>query len=247
MNKEFDKPKMILDKSLGSSRQCNSFTFFNCPRYFYPPTGFYNLMNAPHAQSVTETTLLEWFASGEKPAENCLIGSEHEKFLYNLTTLNPATYTDIAQLLSQLHKNIGGEPIIENENIIGIQLDKASITLEPGGQLELSGAPLNNLHQTCNEIATHIYQMQQVCQALNLGMLGIGHLPDKTYADMPKMPKQRYNIMRRLMPKAGPLGLDMMHLTTTIQVNLDYLNEQDMAKKMRIAACLQTFGNGLIL
>ena len=136
-------------------------------------------------------------------------------------------------------------------NIIGLKTppslgDKsASLTLEPGGQFELSGAPLANLHLTCQEITNHITLMQSLCASHDYGMLALGYLPQYQVADIPKMPKKRYDIMREWMPKQGTRGLNMMHLTTTVQVNLDYKDEADMAQKMRIGAVLQPFATAL--
>ncbi|MCH9844779.1 MAG: glutamate--cysteine ligase [Alphaproteobacteria bacterium] len=199
--------------------------------------------------SLTYDDLIEWFHNSEKTDQ--LIGSEHEKFLYHQNDLTPVTYQEIAQLLHSLHQTLGGDAIMEGANIIGLKTppllgDKpASITLEPGGQFELSGAPLKNLHLTCQEITCHINLMQTLCAEQDYGMLALGYLPQYQVADIPKMPKKRYDIMRQWMPKQGLRGLDMMHLTTTVQVNLDYKDMQDMAQKMRIGAVLQPFATAL--
>ena len=205
-------------------------------------------MTDSHAQTLSEDAILSWFRLGEKTEADYLVGSEHEKFIYHLEDLRPANYDDIATILRALHDDIGGKPIMEDDKIVGIkQKNRASVTLEPGGQLELSGAPLKNLHAICEESSTHIQQMKAVCARLGYGMLGAGHLPHKTLAEIPLMPKARYNIMREFMPKVAPLGLEMMHLTTTIQVNLDYSSEADMVQKMRIAAALQPFATALFV
>ncbi len=208
---------------------------------------------------VTYDDLLAWFQAGEKTEDGFLIGSEHEKFIYHLSDLTPVAYDGIATILRKLQEQMGGDAIMEGEYIIGLKLPpefgdestdenakgRASITLEPGGQMELSGAPLHHLHHTCSEITQHIKIMQQICDGLGYGMLALGYLPQYQFADIPKMPKKRYNIMREWMPKKGTMGLDMMHMTTTVQVNIDYLNEKDMAQKMRIGAVLQPFTTAL--
>ncbi len=200
---------------------------------------------------VTYDELLAWFASNQTAPADYRIGSEHEKFIYHLDNLAPADYSMIATILQQMQVKTGGTPIIEAGNIIGVKVPSAlsdisaSITLEPGGQMELSGAPLQNLHQTCHEITEHINVMQEICAGLDLGMLSLGYLPMHQIDDIPHMPKKRYNIMRRWMQEQGSMGLQMMHMTTTVQVNLDYQNEADMAQKMRIGAVLQPFATAL--
>src|SRR6185369_10771953 len=129
----------------------------------------------------------------------------------------------------------GWQPVEENGNIIALLMDGCSITLEPGGQFELSGAPLETIHQTCSEVGKHLAQVKEVDNELGIGMLGMGFQPKWSRADTPWMPKGRYKIMGDYMPKKGKLGLDMMLRTCTVQVNLDYSSEADMVKKFRVS------------
>ena len=134
----------------------------------------------------------------------------------------------------------GWKPILENGNTIALANDaQCAITLEPGGQFELSGAPLETVHQTCDEVHEHLRQVREVCDELGLGMLGLGFDPKWRRDEIPFMPKARYRIMRDYMPKKGRLGLDMMLRTCTVQANLDYASEADMVKKFRVSLALQ--------
>ena len=167
--------------------------------------------------------LLSVFASGEKPAERWRIGTEHEKFVYRMADHRAPSWGEpggIRDLLQGLTE-YGWEPVLENGKIIALTGKDGTISLEPAGQFELSGAPLENLHQTCSEAARHLDQCKAVGERLGLGFLGLGMWPDKTRSDLPVMPKGRYGIMLSYMPKVGSLGLDMMLRTCTIQVNLD--------------------------
>ena len=141
----------------------------------------------------------------------------------------------------------GWKPVIENGNTIALSNDaRCSITLEPGGQFELSGAPLETVHQTCDEVHEHLRQVREVCDELGLGMFGLGFDPKWRREDIPWMPKQRYRIMRDYMPKKGRLGLDMMLRTCTVQTNLDYQSEADMVKKFRVSLALAAGGGGAV-
>ena len=185
--------------------------------------------------------LVEVLASGEKPAEQWRIGTEHEKFGFQLDDLRPPTFDGargIEALLAGLTR-FGWEPVQEAGKTIALLRDGASVTLEPAGQLELSGAALENLHQTCLETGEHLREVSEVAGELQLGFLGMGFQPKWARADMPWMPKGRYRIMREYMPKVGQLGLDMMTRTCTVQVNLDYASEADMVKKFRVSLALQ--------
>ena len=143
--------------------------------------------------------------------------------------------TESKKLLKMLHENSDWSPIFEKNNIIGLLADnKSSISLEPGGQLELSGAALKNLHMTCDETGTHLAQLRKALKKLNLGMAGFGFHPLSKREDFHFMPKGRYKIMRNWMPKVGSMGLDMMLRTCTIQVNLDYSSENDMVKSLEL-------------
>ncbi|WP_282277290.1 glutamate--cysteine ligase [Stenotrophomonas sp. PS02297] len=191
--------------------------------------------------------LVEAIASGEKPRAQWRIGTEHEKFGFRLDDLRPPAFEGergIEALLTGLTR-FGWEPVQENGNTIALLRDGASVTLEPAGQLELSGAALESIHQTCVETGTHLNEVAQVAGELQLGFLGMGFQPKWTRADMPWMPKGRYQIMKSYMPKVGSLGLDMMTRTCTVQVNLDYASEADMVKKFRVSLALQPIATAL--
>ena len=195
--------------------------------------------------------LVEWLAKGEKPAADWRIGTEHEKFLFHRDSLRPVAYdgdSGVEAMLHALCKVIGDKatPIIEKGKIIGLKDgDGGSVSLEPGGQLELSGAPLSNLHQTCAETGRHLRHMRAVSSALGVGMLGIGFQPKWRRDDISWMPKGRYQIMQNHMPKVGTMGLDMMLRSCTVQVNLDYADEADMRRKFRTSLALQPIATAL--
>ena len=195
--------------------------------------------------------LVAWIASGAKPANEWRIGTEHEKFLFHRDGLRPVAYDGdqgIEAMLHALCKAIGDKaiPITENGRIIGLKDgDGGSVSLEPGGQLELSGAPLINLHETCAETGRHLRHMRMVSSALGVGMLGIGFQPKWDRDDISWMPKGRYQIMRNHMPRVGTMGLDMMLRSCTVQVNLDYADEEDMRKKFRTSLALQPVATAL--
>lgn len=191
--------------------------------------------------------LVALFARGEKSSEHWKIGTEHEKFVYSAADHHAPSYEEkggIHALLIGLTR-YGWQPIQEGENIIALSGPDGTISLEPAGQLELSGAPLDNLHQTCAEAGRHLEQVKTVGDMLGLGFLGLGMWPDKTRAELPVMPKGRYGIMLRHMPRVGTLGLDMMLRTCTIQVNLDYCSEAMMAKMFRVSLALQPLATAL--
>ncbi|HEX7781413.1 MAG TPA: glutamate--cysteine ligase [Sphingobium sp.] len=191
--------------------------------------------------------LIAAFAKGEKPPERWRIGTEHEKFVYSVKDHHAPSYEEkggIHTLLIGLTR-YGWSPVFEGENIIALAGSDGTISLEPAGQLELSGAPLENLHETCAETGRHLEQVKYVGDMLGLGFLGLGMWPDKARADLPIMPKGRYEIMLRHMPRVGSLGLDMMLRTCTIQTNLDYGSEADMAKKFRTSLALQPLATAL--
>jgi glutamate--cysteine ligase len=186
--------------------------------------------------------LVEYHAAGSKPPEAWRIGTEHEKFVFRKSDLRRAPYEgpDGIGALLQGMLRFGWEPVFEGDNIIALENDaRCSITLEPGGQFELSGAPLETIHQTCDEVHEHLRQVKEVCDELGLGMLGLGFDPKWRREDIGWMPKGRYRIMRDYMPKKGSLGLDMMLRTCTVQANLDYQSEADMVKKFRVSLALQ--------
>ena len=174
------------------------------------------------------------------------IGTEHEKFGFDLKTLKPIEYdAHVAKLLNALVDRFDWEPIMEKEFIIGAKKDGQSVTLEPGGQFELSGAPLANLHQTCAEVHSHLYQVKTVCKELGVAFLGVGFQPKWSVEQTPVMPKGRYRVMKAYMPTVGTRGLDMMFRTCTIQVNLDFSDERDMIRKFRTSLALQPVATAL--
>jgi glutamate--cysteine ligase len=195
--------------------------------------------------------LVAFLAAGSKPREKWRIGTEHEKFVYSLKTLKPLPYEaanpgdpSIRALLKGM-ENFGWEPVREGESVIGLTKNGASVSLEPGGQFELSGAPLSSVHETCPEVTTHRDQLREICAAIGAGSIGVGFTPTWTLKDMPVMPKGRYGIMMAYMPKVGGYGLDMMFRTCTVQANLDFGPEADMVKKFRVALALQPVATAL--
>jgi glutamate--cysteine ligase len=191
--------------------------------------------------------LLRPFVGGEKPKDRWRIGTEHEKFVYRLSDHRAPSYDEpggIRDLLMGLTE-YGWQPVVENGNVIALSGPDGNVSLEPAGQLELSGAPLEHLHLTCAEAGRHLEQVKAVGDRLGLGFLGLGMWPDKRREDLPVMPKGRYEIMLRHMPRVGTLGLDMMLRTCTIQVNLDYASEADMAQKFRVGLALQPLATAL--
>jgi len=193
-------------------------------------------------------TLVENLASGCRPAEDWKIGTEHEKFAFRLDDLQPVPYEGehgIGVLLERLAANYAWTPDREGDHVIALKRDGCSITLEPGGQFELSGALLDNLHQTCNEVNSHLAEVRAMAEPMGLGFLGLGFHPSAKREDIPWMPKARYRIMREHMPRVGSLGLDMMTRTCTVQVNLDFSSEADMAAKFRVGLALQPIATAL--
>ena len=191
--------------------------------------------------------LLAPFAQGEKPKSGWRIGTEHEKFVYRRDDYRAPSYDEpggIRDLLMALTE-FGWKPVEEGGNVIALAGPDGTVSLEPAGQLELSGAPLEHLHQSCAEAGRHLKQVKAVGEKLGVGFLGLGMWPDKSRAELPVMPKGRYAIMLRHMPRVGSLGLDMMLRTCTIQVNLDYSSEADMAKKFRVGLALQPLATAL--
>ena len=191
--------------------------------------------------------LLATFASGEKPVESWTIGTEHEKFVYRLADHRAPSWDEpggIRDLLLAMTE-YGWSPVEENGKVIALKGPDGAVSLEPAGQLELSGAQREHLHQTCAEAGRHLAQAKAIGEKFGLGFLGLGMWPDKTRAELPVMPKGRYRIMLDYMPKVGSLGLDMMLRTCTIQVNLDYASEADMARKFRVGLALQPLATAL--
>ncbi len=191
--------------------------------------------------------LIAFHAKGNKPESAWRIGTEHEKFGFRLDDLRPPTYEGDRGIEAMLRglMRFGWQPYEENGKLIALTRDGASVTLEPAGQLELSGAMVENIHQTCCEVANHLFEVKSVADELRLGFLGMGFQPKWQRDEMPWMPKGRYKIMRDYMPKVGTLGLDMMTRTCTVQVNLDYASEADMIKKFRVSLALQPIATAL--
>jgi len=204
--------------------------------------------HAPIVESRDE--LVAFLASGAKPKRDWRIGTEHEKFGYRLTDTSPMPYDNapgetgatVRAMLEGMAR-FGWEPVLEAGNVVAMmgnaETGGGSITLEPGGQFELSGAPLETVHQTCDEVHTHLDQVAAVAGDIGAGFIGLGFAPKRRLADTPVMPKGRYTIMKKYMPKVGRRGLDMMFRTATVQVNLDFASEADMVEKYRIALALQ--------
>ena len=194
--------------------------------------------------------LIEWFEAGNKPASQFRIGTEHEKFPFYSADLSPVPYEGargIRAILDGMQAQLGWEPIMEGDHPIGL-FDAAgggAISLEPGGQFELSGAPLATLHETARETVTHLAQVNEVADPLGIRFLGLGMSPLWSRAQTPVMPKARYDIMRNYMPKVGQYGLDMMFRTSTVQTNLDFSSEADMVKKLRVSLALQPIATAL--
>jgi glutamate--cysteine ligase len=198
----------------------------------------------------TRDELVAWFAEGAKPKAQFRIGTEHEKLVFARGRNTPVPYDGprgIRALLDGMRMLLGWEPIMEGENIIGLTsvTGTAAISLEPGGQFELSGAPVETVHETSAELHAHLAQVAEVAAPLGIGFLGIGMSPKWTRSQTPMMPKGRYRIMTNYMPKVGKLGLDMMYRTCTVQTNLDFSSEADMVKKLRVSLALQPVGTAL--
>ena len=208
-------------------------------------------MSAPAQPSVEPITgkaqLVAYLESGSKPPERWRIGTEHEKFAYTADDLKPLAYEGPRGVHAVLESfaEFGWQPVNENGKPIALTQNDASITLEPGGQVELSGAPLESVHQTCIEVNRHLEQARRIGGKLGIGFLGMGFIPQGAREDMRWMPKGRYAIMRRYMPLKGTLGLDMMLRTCTVQVNLDFASEADMVKKFRASLALQPVATAL--
>jgi len=185
--------------------------------------------------------LAAWFAVGNKPRNQWRIGTEHEKIGFCMDSLKPIPYDgerSINKLLTLL-KQYDWQPVLEGDKLIALKKGGASVTLEPGGQVELSGAPLTTIHQTCLETTDYHALMRTISDELGIGFLALGFQPKWKREDIPWMPKARYAVMRDYMPRVGDGGLDMMLRTATVQANLDFGSEADMARKMRISICLQ--------
>ncbi|MBI1383555.1 MAG: glutamate--cysteine ligase [Rhizobiales bacterium] len=200
----------------------------------------------------SKSDLVEYIAAGGKPREQWRIGTEHEKFAFDTRDLRPIPYegpAGVRALLEGMINRFGWEAIREGDNIIALKrapgVPGGGVSLEPGGQIELSGEPLASVHETCKEVAEHRRQVLEIGRDLGIGFMGLGFQPKWTLAETPMMPKGRYKIMKEYMPKVGTLGLDMMFRSCTIQVNLDFADEADMRRKMRVGLALQPLATAL--
>src|SRR5229473_3910327 len=198
----------------------------------------------------TREELVAWFEAGIKPKSQFRLGTEHEKFAFTVEGRRPVPYDgrrSIRALLEGMQHLLGWEPIIEDGNIIGLfdVTGGGAISLEPGGQFELSGAPVETVHQTCSELMAHLAQVKEIARPLGIGFLGLGMTPNWSRDQIPMMPKGRYRIMTSYMPKVGKHGLDMMYRTCTVQTNIDYSSEADMVKKLRVSLALQPVATAL--
>jgi glutamate--cysteine ligase len=194
---------------------------------------------------LTFEDLVAWFDEGSKPKAEWRVGAEHEKFVFRLGSHEPVPYEPtppeqggIKALLDGLTR-YGWAPVMEGDNVIALERGKANVSLEPGGQFELSGAPLETIHDICEETGQHLAEVKTVADELGIGFLGLGFSPVWRRDQVPVMPKGRYKIMREYMPKVGGLGLDMMFRTCTVQANLDFGSEADMVAKFRTSLALQ--------
>ncbi|MGB1208314.1 MAG: glutamate--cysteine ligase, partial [Paracoccaceae bacterium] len=192
--------------------------------------------------------LAEYMESGCKPASDWRIGTEHEKFGYCKDTLQPLPYEgdrSIHAVLSGLRDRYGWDPVTEGGHLIGLTKDGANISLEPGGALELSGAPLETIHQTCDEVNDHLREVKSIADEIGVGFIGLGAAPEWSHDEMPLMPKGRYKLMDAYMNTVGTMGTTMMRRTCTVQVNLDFASEADMVQKLRVALALQPVATAL--
>ncbi|SFL11934.1 glutamate--cysteine ligase [Shimia haliotis] len=192
--------------------------------------------------------LAEYLSSGCKPREEWRIGTEHEKFGYCKDTHKPLPYEgerSILAVLEGLRDGHGWTPLEEGGKLIGLEKDGANVSLEPGGQLELSGAPLENIHQTCDEVNEHLRDVKDIADKIGVGFIGLGAAPEWSHEQMPVMPKGRYKLMTDYMDRVGTMGKVMMYRTCTVQVNLDFASEADMVQKLRVALALQPVANAL--
>lgn len=200
------------------------------------------------ARIASKSELVEYLEAGSKPETEWRVGTEHEKFGFIKDTLAPLPYEGEASVLSimeGLRDRFAWEPIHEGGYLIGLKKGGASVSLEPGGQLELSGAPLKTIHETCNEVGRHLEEVREIADPLGVAFVGLGASPLWSLAETPVMPKGRYKIMMEYMDKVGRLGRQMMFRTCTVQANLDFGSEADMVKKFRVSLALQPLGTAL--
>lgn len=192
--------------------------------------------------------MVEYLESGCKPKDDWRIGTEHEKFGYCKDTLKPLPYAgdrSVLAVLEGLRDGHGWAPVEEGGNLIGLEKDGANVSLEPGGQLELSGAPLETIHETCDEVNAHLRDVKDIAEKVGVGFIGLGAAPIWTHDQMDMMPKGRYKLMTEYMDRVGTMGKSMMYRTCTVQVNLDFASEPDMVQKLRVALALQPVATAL--
>ncbi len=192
--------------------------------------------------------MAEYIAAGSKPKADWRMGTEHEKFGYLTDTLEPLPYDgprSVKAMLEGLRDRFGWAPILEGGNIIGLKKNGANVSLEPGGQFELSGAPVATMQDTAAELASHLAEVHAIAEPMGVAFMGIGAAPVWTHAEMPVMPKGRYRLMTNYMGRVGTHGTQMMYRTCTVQVNLDFASEADMVKKLRVAIALQPVATAL--
>jgi len=189
--------------------------------------------------------MVDHLMGGCKPKSDWRIGTEHEKIGFCLKKLSPIPYEGGIKSILEGLQRFDWEPVFEGPNIIALKRDGASVSLEPGGQLELSGAPLEHVHQTCAEVTRHLREVRDVADEIGAGFISLGFRPDTKLEDVPVMPKGRYKIMRDYMQKVGTHGREMMFRTCTVQTNLDFSSEADMVKKFRVSLALQPIATAL--
>ena len=192
-----------------------------------------------------KSQMIDRLASGCKHVEDWRIGTEHEKIGFCLEKKTPIPYVGGIQAILEKLQRFDWNPVFEGENVIALKREGASVSLEPGGQLELSGAPLEHVHQTCGEVHRHLREVREVADEVGAGFISLGFRPDTKLEDVPVMPKGRYGIMRSYMPKVGTHGLEMMFRTCTVQTNLDFSSEADMVQKFRVSLALQPIATAL--
>ena len=182
---------------------------------------------------INKEQIIEYFKSGIKEKKKFRIGIEHEKFLFNKIDNKRVDYSKIKEMFSALLE-FGWNPILEKENIIGLNKGGKNITLEPGNQIELSGEKLCNIHEACAESQDYLFELKQVTKKLNISIVSAGFDPISNLSEIPNNPKQRYKLMTKNMPLGGELSLDMMYRTCGTQLNIDYESEEDFIKKFKI-------------
>ena len=195
----------------------------------------------------SKAQMIEHLAEGSKPRDHWRVGTEHEKIGFSTADNLPLPYDGPCSILAMLEglQRFDWEPVFESGHLIALKRDGASVSLEPGGQFELSGAPLEHIHQTCAEVNRHLREVREVADEIGAGFLSLGFRPDTRLEDVPVMPKGRYKIMREYMQKVGTMGREMMFRTCTVQANLDFGTEADMVKKFRVSLALQPIATAL--